>query len=61
MSRVVCFNENGRLIDRQQVICIQLKARVVMDEDRNHGDLLIYFTSHRFFLNFLEIRPLVLQ
>jgi len=61
MSRVFCFNENGRLIDRQQVICVRLKARMVMDKDRNHGDLIIYFTSHRLFMNFLAIRPLVLQ
>jgi hypothetical protein len=32
-----------------------------MDEDRNHGNLLMYFTSQRLFLNFLAIRPLVLQ
>jgi len=61
MSGAFSFNENERLIDRQQVICVQLKARVVMDKDRNHGDMIIYFTSHRLFMNFLTIRPLVLQ
>jgi hypothetical protein len=61
MSRVFCFNENERLIDRQQVICVRLKTRVVMDKDRNHGDLIVYFTSQPLFMNFLAIRPLVLQ
>jgi hypothetical protein len=41
MSRVFCFNENGRLIDRQRVICVQFKARVVMGKDCNLGDQII--------------------
>jgi hypothetical protein len=45
MRRVFCFNENGRLIDRQQVICVQFKALVLMDKGRNHGDLIIALST----------------